>query len=95
MTTARYGGRVVAASVYHGTIPEFDPLPIFRRELTIVGAKGPGAFLRSDGSSAVVHMMSLMKEDLAKIIRVYDFKDALQAFEDAKSGEAIKAVIKF
>ena len=95
MTTARYGGRVVAASVYHGTIPEFDPLPIFRRELTIVGAKGPGAFLRTDGSSAVVHMMSLMKEDLAKIIRVYDFKDALQAFEDAKSGEAIKAVIKF
>lgn len=95
MTTARYGGRVVAASVYHGTIPEFDPLPIFRRELTIVGAKGPGAFRRSDGNSAVVYMMSLIKDDLAKIIRVYDFKDALQAFEDARSGEAIKAVIKF
>ena len=46
-------------------------------------------------SSAVVYMMSLIKEDLQKIIRVYDFKDALQAFEDAKSGEAIKAVIKF
>ena len=95
MTTARYGGRVVVASVYHGTIPEFDPLPIFRRELTIVGAKGPGAFLRSDGSSAVVYMMTRIKDDLAKIIRVYDFKDALQAFEDAKSGEAIKAVVKF
>ncbi len=95
MTTARYGGRVVVASVYHGTIPEFDPLPIFRRELTIIGAKGPGAFRRSDGSSAVVYMMSLIKDDLAKIIRVYDFKDALQAFEDARSGEAIKAVIKF
>ena len=54
MLTARYGGRVVVASVYHGTIPEFDPLPIFRRELTVVGAKGPTAFLRSDGSSAVV-----------------------------------------
>ena len=95
MTTARYGGRVVAASVYHGTIPDFDPLPIFRRELTIVGAKGPSAFLRSDGSSAVVNMMTLIKEDLQKIIRVYDFKDALQAFEDARSGEAIKAVIQF
>ena len=95
MAVARYGGRVVAASVYHGTIPEFDPLPIFRKELTLVGAKGPGPFLRSDGSSAVVHMMSLIQKDLQKIIRVYDFQDALQAFEDAKSGEAIKAVIKF
>ena len=95
MTTARYGGTVVAASVYHGTIPEFDPLPIFRKELTIVGAKGPSRFLRSDGSSAVVYMMTQIKEDLQKIIRVYDFKDALQAFEDARSGEAIKAVIKF
>ena len=95
MTTACYGGTVVAASVYHGTIPEFDPLPIFRKELTIVGAKGPSRFLRSDGSSAVVYMMTQIKEDLQKIIRVYDFKDALQAFEDARSGEAIKAVIKF
>ena len=95
MTTARYGGRVVAASVYHGTIPEFDPLPIFRRELTIVGAKGPSTFLRSDGSSEVVYMMNQIQDDLKKIIRVYDYKDALQAFEDARSGEAIKAVIKF
>lgn len=39
--------------------------------------------------------MNQIQNDLKKIIRVYDFKDALQAFEDAKSGEAIKAVIKF
>ena len=95
MRLVRYGGRIVVASVYHGAVPEFDPLPIFRRELTVVGAKGPRTFLRSDGSSAVVHMMNSIQEDLKKIINVYEFKDALRAFDDAKSGEAIKAVIRF
>ena len=95
MNTTRPGGRVVVGSVYHGTIPEFDPLPIFRKELTMVGAKGPALFRRTDGSSAVVDMMVKVQDDLKKIITVYDYKDALRAFEDAKSGEAIKAVIKF
>lgn len=93
--TVRPGGRVVVGSVYHGTILEFDPLPIFRKELTLVGAKGPTTYLRTDGSSAVVFMMAKIQNDLKKIISVYDYKDALKAFEDAKSGEAIKAVITF
>ena len=91
----RPGGRVVVGSVYHGTIQDFDPLPIFRKELTVVGAKGPTTYRRTDGSSAVVCKMEQIQEDLKKIINVYDYRDALQAFEDAKSGEAIKAVIKF
>lgn len=91
----RPGGRIVVGSVYHGTIPEFDPLPIFRKELTLVGAKGPTTYRRTDGSSAVVCMMETIQEDLKKIIRVYTYQDALKAFEDAKTGEAIKAVITF
>ena len=91
MTTARYGGRVVAASVYHSTIPEFDPLPIFRRELTIVGAKGPGAFLRSDGSSAVVHMMSLMNPGMyaggaGAPVRLSDRQRSRGTYADRLSG---------
>lgn len=93
--TARPGGTVVVGSVYHGTIPEFDPLPIFRKELTLVGAKGPTPYWRTDGSSAVIHMMEKIQEHLKKIISVYDYKDAIKAFEDAKSGEAIKAVITY
>lgn len=91
----RPGGRVVVGSVYHAAIREFDPLPIFRKELTLVGAKGPTVYRRSDGSSAVVCMMEKVRDDLRKIVRVYDYKDALKAFEDAASGEAIKAVIAF
>lgn len=93
--TVRPGGRVVVGSVYSSTIPEFDPLPIFRKELTIVGAKGPTTYRTSDDKSAVVCMMEKIKDDLKKIVTVYDYQDALKAFEDAKSGEAIKAVIKF
>ena len=95
MQIVRPGGRIVVASVYHGSVPEFEPLPIFRKELTIVGAKGPRTYLRSDGSSAVVAMMDLIKDDLKKIVTVYDYADGLRAFEDARSGEAIKAVIRF
>ncbi|MDE7246234.1 MAG: alcohol dehydrogenase catalytic domain-containing protein [Oscillospiraceae bacterium] len=91
----RSGGRVVVGSVYHGTIRDFDPLPIFRKELTLAGAKGPTVYRRTDGSSAVMYMMERAQNDLKKIISVYDYKDALKAFEDAKSGEAIKAVITF
>lgn len=91
----RPGGRVVVGSVYHGTIQEFDPLPIFRKELTLVGAKGPTVYRTSNDESAVVSMMEKIQDDLKKIVTVYDYKDAMQAFADAKSGEAIKAVIKF
>ena len=91
----RPGGRVVVGSVYSGTIPAFDPLPIFRKELTLIGAKGPTTYQRTDGSSAVVCMMERIQDDLKKIVSVYDYQDALKAFEDAKSGDAIKAVIRF
>lgn len=95
LKVVRPGGRIVAAGVYHGTIKDFDPLPIFRKELTIVGAKGPTLNLRTDGSSAVAFMMEQIQDDLKKIIHVYEYKDAIRAFEDARSGKAIKAVITF
>lgn len=95
ISLARYGGRVVVGSVYHGTLPDFEPLPIFRKELTIVGAKGPTTYLKTDGSSAVVGVLNMIQNDVKKIIKVYDYKDAMQAFDDARSGEAIKAVITF
>ena len=95
MRVARTGGRIVVPSVYFGAIREFEPLPIMRKELTIVGAKGPAPLVKTNGMSAVVDKVMQMKEDLQKIISVYDYKDALQAFADARSGAAIKAVIKF
>ena len=92
---ARTGGRIVVASVYFGAVDQFEPLPIMRKELTIVGSKGPAPQLKADGTSAVVDKVLQLKPDLEKIITVYDYKDAIQAFEDARSGAAIKGVVKF
>ena len=39
--------------------------------------------------------MVRLQDDLKKLVTVYDYKDALQAFEDMMSGAAIKAVIRF
>ncbi len=91
----RMGGRIVVGSVYHGTTDGFDPLPIMRKELTIVGAKGSAPVRKSDGTSAVVDKVLQLKDDLRKLVKVYDYEDSLKAFADARSGEAIKAVIKF
>lgn len=95
LNAARTGGRIVVPSVYSGAIEGFEPLPIMRKELTIVGSKGPAPQLKPDGTSAVVDKVVQLKNELQKLITVYDYKDALQAFDDARSGAAIKAVVKF
>lgn len=95
LRTVRPGGRVVAGSVYSGSIEKFEPIPIMRKELTVVGAKGPYPSLKTDGTSAVVDVVDRLQGDLKKMIRVYKYEDALQAFEDAASGAAVKAVIRF
>lgn len=92
---ARTGGRIVVPSVYFGAVEGFEPLPIMRKELTIIGSKGPAPQLKPDGTSAVVEKVMQLREQLQKMITVYDYKDSIQAFTDARSGAAIKAVIKF
>lgn len=91
----RPGGRIVVASVYHSAAGDLALLPIMRKELTIVGAKGPYPHRKSDGTSAPAEIMVRLRETLKKLVTVYDYKDALQAFEDMMSGAAIKAVIRF
>lgn len=95
MAAVRVGGKIVVGSVYHGSVDGFEPLPIMRKELTIVGSKGPAPLLKSDGSSAVVEKALQLKDQLNKTVSVYEYKDALQAFADARSGAAIKAVVTF
>ena len=95
MEIVRTGGKIVVPSVYFGSIEGFEPIPIMRKELTIIGSKGPAPQLNVDGTSAVVDKVMQLKAQLQKLITVYDYKDSLQAFADARSGAAIKAVIKF
>lgn len=94
MKVVRHGGRIVVMSVYHSA-PNMELWPIMRKEITIVGAKGPYPHRKTDGSSAAVEVLNDLRDDLKKIITVYDYKDALQAFDDMMAGRCIKTVISF
>jgi threonine dehydrogenase-like Zn-dependent dehydrogenase len=91
----RPGGRITVGSVYSGFADKVELLPIMRKELTIRGSKGPYPHLKTDGTSAAVDILVKLQDDLKKLIKVYDYKDALQAFDDMMSGAAIKPVIRF
>ena len=94
MTAVRPGGRIVVVSGYHGAA-NIELWPIMRKEITVVGAKGPYPHRKSDGSSAPVEILVKLQNDLKKMITVYDYKDALRAFDDTMSGRCLKAVIQF
>lgn len=91
----RRGGRIVVGSVYSGFADTVELLPIMRKELTILGSKGPYPHLKTDGTSAAVDILVKLQDDLKQLISVYDYKDALSAFDDMMSGSAIKTVIRF
>ena len=91
----RRGGKIVVASVYHSKAGDLNLLPIMRKEISIVGAKGPYPHRDSDGQSATVRILNKLRGDISKLISIYDYRDALQAFDDALSGKVIKAVIRF
>lgn len=92
---ARPGGRIVVGSVYTGYADNVELRPVMRKELTIVGAKGPFPNLNSDGSSMAMDMLMNIQKDVRKIIQVYDYTDALRAFEDMMCSRSIKSVITF
>lgn len=91
----RPGGRIVVGSVYHQSAGDLLLLPIMRKEITIVGAKGPYPSLTSQGRSIPQLSLHRLRHEMEKLISVYDFKDARQAFADAMSGKAVKAVVRF
>lgn len=91
----RPGGRIVVGSVYTGYADNVELRPVMRKELTIVGAKGPFPNLNSDGSSMAMDMLVKIQKDVRKIIQVYDYTDALRAFEDMMCSRSIKSVITF
>lgn len=93
--TVRPGGRIVVGSVYSGVADQFELWPIMRKELTVVGAKGPYPQPLAAAGSAVVCTVDQLQDQLRRLITVYPYEQAEQAFADMMSGTAIKAVIEF
>lgn len=91
----RRGGRITVGSVYSGFADKVQLHWIMRKELTIRGSKGPYPHLKSNGRTCSVDLLTSMKDDLGKLIKVYDYEHALDAFDDMMNGRAIKPVIQF
>ncbi len=89
---ARLGGRVVLAGVPQDSVP-FSPLPIFRKELTIAGAKGPYPFPDGRGGSRALDLLASPDFPWDRMISVHPFGAAQEAFRKAARGDSLKGVL--
>jgi len=91
--SVRLGGRVVLGGVPCDSI-QFRPLSIFRKEISIVAAKGPYPYVYSNGISEELKIIQDEIIPWEKIISVYPFEKIDCAFSDVLSGKTLKAVVQ-
>jgi len=92
---ARTGARIVVGSVYHEHANNFDLLPIMRKELTVIGAKGPFPYQTTRDSSTTIELLTSLQAQFKKLTKVYDYKEVNQAFREASEGYCVKAIVRF
>ncbi|WP_152657203.1 zinc-binding dehydrogenase [Oceanobacillus sp. CFH 90083] len=92
---ARKGAQIIIGSVYHGPANNLDLLPILRKELTVIGAKGSYPYTNSNDESTAMNLLKSNVFTSSKITKVYKKEEFADAFEDAKGGKCIKPVIRF
>ncbi|CAG0956086.1 L-iditol 2-dehydrogenase [Anaerolineae bacterium] len=95
LALARLGGCVVVGSVYHHLANEFDLRPMMRKELLVVGAKGPFPHKTRGKESLAMEIIASATLPLDALIKVYPASQAQQAFEDTVAGKVGKAVVCF
>jgi len=92
---ARLGATVVVGSVYHDLAEQLDLLPVMRKELTVVGAKGSYPYLASSEKSLALEAILAGHFSIREYFGVYSPEEAARAFEDVQAGKYIKPVIRF
>ncbi|MBI5029485.1 MAG: alcohol dehydrogenase catalytic domain-containing protein [Chloroflexi bacterium] len=95
LSLARLGGRVVIGSVYHQMADGIDLRPIMRKELHVVGAKGPYPHLTAEQKSLAMELIVSGALPLDPLLRLYPIDQAQQAFEDTVAGKVGKAIVCF
>ncbi|MCF8159882.1 MAG: alcohol dehydrogenase catalytic domain-containing protein [Polaromonas sp.] len=89
---AGLGGTVILGGVPAGVV-DFAPLPIFRKELTVVGAKGPFPYLAADGGSQALDLLLSAEIPWEKLVTVFPFRLAAEAFQGAARSGPLKSVL--
>ena len=91
---ARLGGRVVLAGVPTESV-YFALLPIFRKELTVLGAKGPYPFPDEKGGSQALDLLSSSELPWDELISAFSFDQAALAFKKSAEGASLKSVLSW
>jgi threonine dehydrogenase-like Zn-dependent dehydrogenase len=89
---ARLGGTVVLAGVPVDAVA-LSPLPIFRKELTVVGAKGPFPYPNGEGGSRALDLLLTADIRWGDLVTVFPFHQAALAFQRAANGDSLKTIL--
>ncbi len=90
---AKQGGRIILVGVFEKPMDYFDPQWIFRRDLTVIPAKGPQPLITTAGESLAFEFLRRSLIDPRPVIRTFARREAQAAFEAQDRGEVVRAVI--
>jgi L-iditol 2-dehydrogenase len=91
---ATLGGSVILAGVPDGMV-SFAPLPIFRKELTIIGAKGPFPYMNGDGGLKALDILLSPDIPWDRIVTLFPFNQAADAFSLSSENGHLKNILTF
>jgi threonine dehydrogenase-like Zn-dependent dehydrogenase len=94
MGLARLGGKIVMGGVPEDVV-ELSLLPIFRKELTVLGAKGPFPYLNPNGGSMALELLGTGDLPVHELVGIFSFDKAREAFDAVSDGTVLKGVLSF
>jgi L-iditol 2-dehydrogenase len=89
----RMGGTAVLVGVFRAPMQAFDPEWLFRRDLTVIAAKGPRPLLTAQGESTVLDFIKRKIIRPETVVTTFPLAKAAEAFAAQASSECLKAVI--
>ena len=89
----RMGGITILVGVFRAPMTGFDPEWLFRRDLTVVAAKGPRPLLTAQGEATVLDFIARKIIRPETVVTTFPRSQAAAAFAAQASSECLKAVL--
>jgi alcohol dehydrogenase len=89
----RMSGTVVLVGVFREPMKRFDPEWLFRRDLTLIAAKGPRPLLTAQGTPLVLEYIARRIIRPETVVTTFALSEAQEAFAAQASAACLKAVV--
>ena len=89
----RTSGITVLVGVFREPMRTFDPEWLFRRDLTVIAAKGPRPLTTAQGEATVLDFIERRIIRPETVVTTFPLSEAAEAFAAQASSECLKAVI--